>query len=245
MPIREPAVAGMFYKATPTALKEQIETCFTSPGSPGVLPTVNQDGPRNILGLVCPHAGYMYSGPAAASSYYHLAEDGLPDVAVIIGPNHRSYSPAVALTDHRAWRTPLGDVAVDAGITRSIADSFPAASVDAVAFYAEHSLEVQLPFLQYLTGLVKAEIKIVPVMIGSMAYAQAQEFVLGLGAAIGDALQDRNAVIIASTDFTHYETSESAAGKDSKAISKILALDEEGLLASVDLYDITMCGALP
>lgn len=244
MSVREPAVAGMFYRAV--GLREEVESCFLGPGGPGELPSVNTDGPRKLVGLVSPHAGYMYSGSVAAHAYYRLAEDGLPETAVLIGPNHRSSVPPIALSDDTAWRTPLGEVLLDPDVAREITLAYPPAVIDRAAHRLEHSLEVQLPFLQYLTG---AGTKIAPILIGASARAAerggALQLVRKLGSAIAEALRDGNAVVIASTDFTHYESSESAQAKDSRAISAILALDEEDLLSTVDALDISMCGVMP
>jgi len=246
MSVREPAVAGMFYRAGAAELKEQVESCFLGAGGPGSLPGVNPEGARKIVGLVSPHAGFMYSGSVAAWAYHRLAEDGLPETAVIIGPNHRSYFPAVALSNEVAWRTPMGEVELDAAVAAEIASSYPDAKAEPSAHCGEHSLEVQLPFLQYLAGLGRASIRIVPILIGALARSgDGTKVARQLGGAIADALRDRNAVVIASTDFTHYESSEAARVKDSSAISSILALDEEGLLDTVDALDISMCGALP
>jgi len=245
MSMREPAVAGMFYPAEAAALKNQIESCFKSPGGPGRLPVVNLDGPRDMVGLVCPHAGYVYSGSVAACGYYFLAEDGLPDTVVILGPNHRAAYPSAALTDQRAWLTPFGEVAVDASLSRHIVKEFPLAEIDPMAHFAEHSLEVQLPFLQYLCESANKSLSIVPILIGAEAYDNALEFAEGLGSTIADAVRDRNVLIIASTDFTHYESGESALEKDSQAVSEILAFDENGLLSVVNRVRITMCGVLP
>lgn len=246
MLVREPAVAGMFYQAGADELRKQVESCFLGPGGPGSLPVVNPEGPRKIIGLVSPHAGFVYSGSVAAHAYHRLAEDGLPEIAVLIGPNHRSYFPPIALSDERAWRTPLGEVAAAAGIAAKIASACPAAVIEPAAHYAEHSLEVQLPFLQYIAD---AAVRIVPILIGASARTAVAggevELARQLGSAIAAALRDENAVVIASTDFTHYETSEAAQSKDSRAMSGILALDEEDLLAGVRALDISMCGALP
>lgn len=248
MSIREPAVAGMFYRDF--GLQEELEHCFLGPGGPGQLPVVNAQGPRRIVGLVSPHAGLMYSGSVAAHAYYELALDGLPDVAVIIGPNHRSYLPPVALADDAEWRTPLGVAALDTEIIHRIAEYSPFAAINSSAHALEHSLEVQLPFLQYIGSLAGGHnIRIVPILIGAAVKMSAvdgvADFVRGFGDAIARALDGRNAVIIASTDFTHYESTESAGMKDSRAISQILSLDEEALMRTVDEYDISMCGVLP
>lgn len=255
MSIRRPAVAGMFYSSSQSGLRAEVEACFLAPGGPGSLPAVNVSGPRRIVGLVSPHAGYMYSGSVAANAYYRLAEDGLPDVVVLIGPNHRSYEPAAALPDEDAWHTPLGDVPLDKAIIYDIAAACPEAAVDAGAHMGEHSLEVQAPFLQYVYGqgsMVNGQCSkgfcLVPILIGASGW-KSEEGVVGfarsLGAAIGESLKGRDAVIIASTDFTHYESSSAAQAKDSKAIAAILDLDEEALLETVAGMNISMCGVLP
>lgn len=249
MSVREPAVAGTFYRAGADELRRQVESCFTAPGGPGSLPTVSPAGPRKIIGLVSPHAGLMYSGSVAAHAYHCLAEDGLPETAVLIGPNHRSYSPPIALSDERAWRTPVGEVALDTDTTREIASGCREAVIEPAAHRAEHSLEVQLPFLQYVADSAGAAIRIVPILIGASAHdimaGGEAELARQLGSAVADALQGKNAVVIASTDFTHFETGEAAQNKDSRAISSILALDEKELLDTVAALDISMCGALP
>ncbi|UCG45985.1 MAG: AmmeMemoRadiSam system protein B, partial [Candidatus Bathyarchaeota archaeon] len=111
--MRHPCQAGAFYAGTAQSLKTQIEGCFTHHAGPGKLPAVQEIGPRNIVGLVCPHAGYRYSGPVAANAYYYLAADGKPDVIIILGPNHTGRGSALALMSEGTWRTPLGDVAID------------------------------------------------------------------------------------------------------------------------------------
>ena len=257
MSIRQPAVAGMFYNSSPAGLRQEIETCFLAPGGPasaeatagklGKLPTANVSGPRKIAGLVSPHAGYMYSGSVAAKAYHRLAEDGLPDVVALIGPNHRSYQPAAALSDDDAWRTPLGDVPVDKSLIYDIAAACPAAAIAPGAHLAEHSLEVQVPFLQYIYGAQKS-FGIVPILIGASGWNEAggvAAFARSLGRALAETLKGKDAVIIASTDFTHYESSAAAQAKDSKAIATILALDEEALLGTVAAMNISMCGVLP
>ena len=248
MSVREPAVAGMFYRAVD--LREELKSCFLDPRGPGRLPTASPDGPRRVIGLVSPHAGFVYSGPIAAHAYLRMAEDGLPKMAVIIGPNHRSYVPPAALSDDDSWRTPLGDVPLDRETAREIASAYSGATCDRAAHRLEHSLEVQLPFLQYVMESAGGlRIGIVPILIGASARTTEgggeAEFARKLGAAIAGALADTNAVIIASTDFTHYESSRSAAAKDSRAMAAILALDEAALLREVQALDISMCGALP
>lgn len=269
MSIRRPAVAGMFYSSGASELRAEVESCFPAPGGPGRLPSrvsgeqsTVKSGPRKIVGLVSPHAGYVYSGSVAANAYNRLAQDGLPDIAVILGPNHRSYEPPIALSDEDAWRTPLGDVPLDKALAQEIAAGCPEAGIDPGAHIEEHSLEVQLPFLQYIyegwamvngqwsmgDGRSGKALRIVPVLIGASGWRREEgvlEFARRLGTAIAKALRGKDAVIIASTDFTHYESSASAKQKDSQAISAILDLDEGRLLDIVAAMNISMCGVLP
>ncbi|MHB0912600.1 MAG: AmmeMemoRadiSam system protein B [Armatimonadota bacterium] len=238
MSIREPAVAGMFYPAERTALVRAIESAFLSSGGPGSLPEVNPNGKREILGLVSPHAGYAYSGMVAAWAYHQLAEDGLPEIAVILGPNHRSHLPAAALSDDTAWSTPLGEVLVDLEVSSRIASELPEAVISSAAHRSEHSIEVQVPFLQYISG---GSIRIVPVLLG----ASDPSFIERLGRAIASAVRGKNAVLVASTDFTHYESGPSARAKDSKAIQAVLDLSAGELIETVSAWGISMCGVLP
>src|SRR5689334_15235259 len=124
MSIREPAVAGMFYQGSAASLKKQVESCFLGEHGPGSLPTINPQGPRKIVGLVSPHAGLVYSGSVAAWGYSRLAEDGIPDTAVLIGPNHRSYFPSVAISNVKAWQTPMGEIEVDTAVAHDIASGW-------------------------------------------------------------------------------------------------------------------------
>lgn len=246
MSIRQPAVAGMFYEAGEAALREEVELCFLGQGGPGRLPDARKDCPRRIIGLVCPHAGFIYSGPVAAHSYYRLAEDGIPSTAVLIGVSHRPIMSPAAVADDEAWYTPLGNVPLDQSIARNILAECPHVVFDSRAHRAEHSIEVQLPFLQYVASKAGQDIKIVPLLIGVSAYdPNALEFVHSLGRALANVLMGKDAVVIASTDFTHYESQQSAKRKDSAAIENILALDADGLVKIVRELDISMCGAMP
>ncbi len=237
--IRKPAVAGMFYDIRKDGLIQSIESCFKSGLGPGRIPEVNKDGPHNIIGLVCPHAGIMYSGYAAAHSYLALAEDGLPDAAVILGPNHRGIGAAVAVSADEYWQTPLGDVRIDQETAAAIIEFSHYAKRDNAAHIHEHSLEVQLPFLQYIFG---SSISIVPIAISHLQESDVLLLVEDLSIAISEAVKGRNAVIIASTDFSHYVPKSLAQAKDSIAIGRILALDAEGLVRVVYGEDISMCG---
>jgi len=236
--VRYPAVAGSWYPGTLKGLRAQIEECFTHKLGPGKIPKVTGDGPRKIVGLVCPHAGYMYSGPVAAHSYYNLALDGKPEIVVLLGPNHRGYGSALAIMNEGAWRTPLGDVEIDTETAKQIVRESRIIDIDESAHGPEHSLEMQLPFLQYLYG---SEFKFVPISFLMQDLESSRE----VGQAIGSALAGKNAVVIASTDMTHYEPQRVAGSKDKRAIDAILKLDEGQLYSVVESYGISMCGYGP
>ena len=216
----------------------QIEGCFTHRFGPRELPKIDRKGPRKIVGLICPHAGYMFSGPVAANAYYHLSSDGLPGLFVILGPNHYGIGSGVAVMDRGAWRTPLGDVDIDTDTAREIVRRSGIIDIDESAHTREHSIEVQLPFLQYIYG---SSFKFVPVCFLMQDLNTCRE----VGEALADTLKGRNAVVIASTDMTHYEPHRRATEKDEKAIDAILKLDEELLYSVLRTHNISACGYGP
>jgi len=238
MKVRRSAVAGSWYAGTREALKAQIEECFTHRLGPGKLPEVAEKGPRKIIGLVCPHAGYMYSGPVAAHSYYSLAMDGKPNIVVLFGPNHYGLGSALATMNEGVWRTPFGDVEIDSEVANEIVCESRVVDVDDSAHAREHSIELQLPFLQYLYG---SAFKFVPISFLMQDLETSRE----VGRAVAKALLDKNALVIASTDMTHYEPQEGAERKDKIAINAILKMDEEQLYSAVESYGVSMCGYGP
>jgi AmmeMemoRadiSam system protein B len=235
--IRLPSQAGAFYAGKAESLKRQIEECFLHELGPGKIPTVVK-GPRRIIGLICPHAGYMYSGPVAAHAYYNLALDGKPDIVVLFGPNHTGYGSALAIMNEGFWRTPLGDVEVDSETANKIVKEARIVDVDDSAHRHEHSIEVQLPFLQYLFG---SEFKIVPICFLMQDLPSARD----VGQAVARVLSGKNALIIASSDMTHYEPQKSAEKKDRLALQAVEALDEERFYSVIEEHRITACGYGP
>jgi AmmeMemoRadiSam system protein B len=236
--IRHPSVAGSWYAGTPNRLREQIEELFTHRLGPGSLPKTVKEGPRNIVGLVVPHAGYMASGPVAAHAYHSLAEDGKPDVIVIFGPNHTGHGSALAVMNEGAWRTPLGDVEIDSETADQILKASRIVDVDSMAHAYEHSIELQLPFLQYLYG---SDFKFVPICFGIQDLVSSRE----VGKAVAEALKGKNALVIASSDMTHDEPQEIAERKDGLAIEAALKMDEKLYYSTVESYAITTCGYGP
>ncbi len=231
--MRYPAVAGQFYEGKEETLRRQIEECFLHDLGPGEVPTLNS-GSRTIKGAVVPHAGYMFSGPIAAHVCSALAEDGFPETFIIIGPKHTGAGSPIAITTED-FKTPLGNVTVDLELAKELHTGV--IDNDLIAHRSEHSIEVQLPFLQYL----KPDIKFVPLCIGQQTYKMAKE----VGGIISKAIKGRDVVILASTDFSHYVPRDIAQKKDQKALDAIIKLDAKGLYKTVDKFNISMCGFGP
>ena len=238
MKLRRAQVAGSFYPGTKTALTREIEGCFSHRLGPGRLPVLAQVGERRLVGLVCPHAGYMYSGPVAARSYFELASDGKPATIVIIGPNHTGEGSGVSMMPEGVWETPLGQVEVDRETADAISKASEIIDLDDRAHLYEHSIEVQLPFLQFV---LQSRFEFVPICM----MMQDQETSSEVGNAVGNVLKNKDALIIASSDMTHYESADSAKRKDRLAIDAILALDEARLQETVESHRISMCGHGP
>ncbi len=231
--LRKPAVAGHFYEGKKEALLEEIRECFLK--GPGEVPVV--EGRKGyIKGIVVPHAGYIYSGYVAAYAYYELADD-FPDKFIILGPNHHGYGAPVAIMTEGEWETPLGRVKIDRDAKKYCKGII---QDDEIAHMYEHSLEVQLPFLQFL----KEDFTIIPICFGYQDYETVKE--------VGEILaENEDAVFIASSDFSHVSFSkfptredikENVEKKDMMAIEEILNLNAKGLIEKVEKYNITMCG---
>lgn len=229
MNIRPPAVAGTFYEGTPDRLRAQVERCF---GANAPAPPEKQ----RFLGAVVPHAGLMYSG-AVAASFYALAD--LPKRFVILCPNHTGAGHFAAINREGAWRTPFGDVAVDGTLADALMAKTKLLAVDTKAHAREHSLEVQLPFLQHLLG---GGFTFVPICLGAHRYDYAEE----IGRAIAEVLKDETDVaILASSDLNHYEDQQTTLRKDQLAIDEVLKRNPRELWRVVDEFDVSMCGFIP
>ncbi|UCD44422.1 MAG: AmmeMemoRadiSam system protein B [Candidatus Bathyarchaeota archaeon] len=236
MGVRRPVVAGAFYPADRGRLIRTIEDCFTHRLGPGRLPEEGEND-RRIVSVVCPHAGYMYSGPPAAHAYLHLASEAAPDVVIILGPNHTGLGGPISMGGEGAWQTPLGRVEIDEDLAKTIFRESDIIDVDDTAHMREHSIEVQLPFLQY----IYEDFKFVPICMSFQDLETSRH----VGRAIVNALEGRNALIVASTDMSHYESRESAAPKDRGVIDRVLQLDEAALQTWVREQRVTMCGYGP
>ncbi|BAB67160.1 AmmeMemoRadiSam system protein B [Sulfurisphaera tokodaii] len=240
--IRLPAVAGAFYEGEEDKLKKQIEWSFLHPLGPGKIPQVPpQKSKRNNLFFIVPHAGYMYSGPVAAHAYYYLASEGIPDTVIILGPNHTGLGSYVSLWPKGKWKTPLGEIEIDEQIAMDLVRESEVIDIDEKAHLYEHSIEVQVPFLQYFFD---SKTKIVPIVI-MMQTPEISEYLAEGISKIMQKYKDKDIVVIASSDMNHYEPHEKTIEKDNMAIEKILSLDYKGLFNVVEEKDVTACGFGP
>jgi AmmeMemoRadiSam system protein B len=225
---REPAVAGRFYRGDPGALALEVKTLLGAPDGRAAA------GKVRAVGVVAPHAGYVYSGAIAGAVYGRLE---LPGRAIVLGPNHTGLgSPAALWPAGGGWRTPLGTVPVSAALTGALA-AHPLVALDRAAHLREHSLEVQLPFLQ----AARPDLELAALCLAHLPVAACRE----LGRAVAAAARDHGALLIASSDMSHYIPAAEAREKDRLAIDRILALDPEGLHRTVEREAITMCGVIP
>jgi len=231
---RRPAVAGQFYEGDATALAQQIERCFTDARGPGELPTRQRSSGRKVRAIVVPHAGYVYSGPIAAHAYRLVAADRPPESVLILGVDHYGMSAGAALSE-RPWLTPLGPTPVDEELVAALRHG--PVDVDEEAHRREHSIEVQLPFLEY----VLPHPRFVPLEVGFGRY----DFLEEVAEVVRTAVHDRDVLLIASTDFSHYVPAATAERLDRMAIDRILARDPRGLYDTVTRNDISMCGIAP
>jgi len=248
--IRNAVVAGQFYPGSEKHLRQQIEECFLSTRGYGKLPLV-QNKQGTLKGLIVPHAGFIYSGAIASHAYGRLAEEGFADTFIIIGPNHTGMGSGVSVMTTGAWKTPLGVVRIDEELAGSIATGIIDSDVSAHTY--EHSIEVQLPFLQYLSS--ERPFEFVPICMMMQDY----DTVLDVGGIIADAIyrSKKQIIIIASSDFSHagfnYQSTppkglrvdEYATQQDNLAIQQILTMNPQQLIDTVEQHNITMCGSGP
>jgi hypothetical protein len=223
--IRQPVVAGRFYPGSPAELKAQLKSFM-----------VENAEKAEAVGVVMPHAGYIYSGAVAGAVVSHIQ---MKDTFIITGPNHTGQGQPLSIISSGSWMTPLGEARVDSVLAKKIMALYPGLKEDTLAHQSEHSIEVQLPFLQYL----KPDVKIVPIML-----AVSDPVVLkALGLAIAQAVREtgREAVILASSDMSHYESQKIARQKDRQAIQAMLDLNPAELLKRVKDNNISMCGYAP
>ncbi|MEM3440172.1 MAG: AmmeMemoRadiSam system protein B, partial [Candidatus Bathyarchaeia archaeon] len=215
----------------------EIRRCFLHELGPGRIPEA-KGGPGRVVGLICPHAGYMYSGHIAAHAYCRLGEDRIPESVVILGPDHTGSCGMASMMIEGAWRTPIGDLAIDSDLARAIRDNSDIIDVNDFALKYEHSIEVQLPFLIFLFG---SGLKFVPICMGLQDLNTSRE----IAESIASARADREIVVIASSDMSHYEPKWIAEENDRAAIDMILRMDEEAFQGMVESRGLSICGYGP
>jgi len=223
--IRPPAVAGSFYPGRRDRLESEVRSHLPE----GLVR-------EPAIGAIVPHAGYVYSGPVAGSVYARLR---IPSSAIVLCPNHTGLGRPAALDPSDFWRTPLGDVPVDRELASAVRSRAPSLEEDAAAHAREHSLEVQLPFLQ----IARPDIRIVPISVGAHDLDLCRE--LGEAVAGAAAAEAERPLILASSDMNHYESRRIGRAKDDLALAAIEALDPVRLFTTVFAERVSMCGVLP
>ena len=234
MSIRPPAVSGRFYPSDPAELRATVATLLADAR------TAVRPSDRPAVGVIAPHAGYIYSGPTAAAVFAHVT---IPGLVIILAPNHTGISDAaggVSLWEAGAFRTPLGDVPVDAELAQALLElSRGVVSVDHEAHRAEHAVEVELPFLK----LLRSDVRIVPLVLGWDSWEPARqlgEILARLVRAAGEPV-----LLLASSDLNHYEPAAVSEEKDARALEAVQSLDGEELLVRCKRERISMCGRGP
>lgn len=226
--LRSPVVNGRFYPGSPDTLRKDLDD---------LIPLIEENEKINARAIVCPHAGYMYSGGVAGET---VARVNIPKTVVIIGPNHRIGMGAPLSLGLADWSMPLGEVPIRKSLARDILERSTVIVHDEIAHRKEHSLEVQVPFLQYL----QKNLTIVPIAIAyNVSLADCRRAATDLAAAIK--AFNEPVLVLASTDMNHEEPREIAAKKDRLAIERIKAIDPAGLYETVRNHNITMCGMRP
>jgi len=242
--VRNPFVAGQFYEASFDGLDKQISECFSSKFGPGSLPDKKRS--RNVFGIIAPHAGYMFSGPCQAWAYKEIAESRFPDLFIMLGLSHSGFGSCVSLED---WETPFGVLNADKEFIKVLMIN-SGLKQNENAHSHEHSIEVQLPFLQFVNKEHLPQIRIAPIIV-SENYDRIAE-------AIAKTIEEtgKDVQIIASSDFTHYgfnygyfpfssNVRENMRKLDSNAIEQIKKLSAYGFLSYIEETGATICGKMP
>lgn len=223
--IRQPAVAGQFYSGNKEELEKEVKRYLKSDMKP-----------QKAIGVISPHAGYMYSGPTAGAV---LSAVAVPQTCIILSPNHTGAGASAAIMDSGSWHIPTGDVPVDSDFCTKLENNCNELTADTMAHKFEHSLEVQLPFLLAR----QPELHIVPITLSHLNFERCEK----IGKAIAKTITEsgKDVLIVASSDMNHYEEHELTKRKDQLAIDRVLALDPKGLLTTCAEHRITMCGVIP
>ena len=222
---RSPAVAGKFYPEDPQALLVEVQRHL-----------VHETPKVSAKGVMAPHAGFKYSGDVAGSVYSRVE---IPDTVILLGPNHTGMGERIAISSRGSWIMPFGDLEIDTNLAKAILENLPIARENEDAHRLEHSLETQLPFLQYF----RKQFRFVPICLMRLSFDECCMLAQAIVRAVRSC--ERTVLIVASSDMTHYESHACASEKDHKAIDQILKMDPEGLFRTVEREGITMCGVNP
>lgn len=225
--IRQPRVAGQFYPSSAVGLRNQIETLIDK-----------KTDKLDIIACMLPHAGYVYSGGVAAQTVSRI---NIKNKIILLGPNHTGYGARYSIMPEGIWQTPLGEVRIDSNLAKEILHHSKHLEADDSAHAYEHSLEVELPFLQYF----KSDFEIVPIVFLSDEFEILKEIGKQIASAIKEANLKESTIVVASSDMTHYEPWDQAQRKDKEAIQAILELNEDKLIDRVMRLNISMCGYAP
>jgi len=235
---RKPVVSGVFYSDNLLALRSQIEKLFLSPIGPGQLADLPTKSIQKSFGLVLPHAGYVYSGSISAWGILELSRRGKPETVVLIGPSHTGMGKPISIWNRGSWETPFGNIEIDTELADLLLSRYDYASGDFEGHMGEHSLEVNLPMLQYIYG---RDFRILPVAMMDQRKGTALE----LGEQFAYLRTLKPLLIIASTDLNHYESESVTQKKDQEVIDAIVSMDVERLYSVISEQHISMCGFGP
>ncbi len=226
--VRHPVVAGSFYTASPSRLSAEIDRYLQNASKKGLT--------EKPIGLISPHAGYMYSGQVAAHAYKQIQEKHY-DVVVVFAPSHRAYFSGASVDRKSGYRTPLGTVPINTALAEMITDTCPLVSFYEQAHAQEHSLEVQIPFLQKVLG----KFSLVPIIMGDQDIKTCET----IANAVADVIKRENTLAVASSDLSHYHPYDQAKDLDQKVINYINAFDPYGLASDLGRHRIEACGGGP
>ncbi|RJP28828.1 MAG: AmmeMemoRadiSam system protein B [Candidatus Omnitrophota bacterium] len=225
--VRNPVVSGQFYPNSANEIKKQLNSFIAAPGQI-----------YEAIGCLMPHAGYIYSGKVATLT---AASMHIKETVFLLGPNHTGYGSPFSIMAKGSWKTPMGDVEIDDAISNKLLENCNLLTDDASAHMFEHSLEVELPILQFFNK----NFKIIPITMSSDDINELKKVGEAIAGCIKSSGAEQKSLIIASSDLTHYEDIDSARKKDNIAIDSILKLDENGLMKNIKEYGISMCGYMP
>jgi len=225
--LRLPAVAGQFYPGNPKELSALVDRYTKQEKSQSKM---------RVRACLVPHAGYIYSGGVAGAVFSRIS---LPEKILLIGVRHYPRGEALAILSEGAWRTPLGDVPIDAPLAAKLRKECPGLREDSVAHSREHSLEVELPFLQFLNP----HFSFVPVAVGTLRFEELKETGEGIARVLGE--KEEEILIVTSSDMNHYEDDVTTRRKDKQAIEQLLKLNAQGLYDVCRREEISMCGLGP